>query len=204
VALAGKADRVDIWTSPEGESFLRVVDYKTGTRKFSPEDIKNGYSLQMPLYLKTLCDRAYPLLNHELGLPTDTVLRPAGVTYLSSAVRSENTPAKQPKEDAMCDAVTRLSRSGVLLDEPAVLAAASHKADPAIVGSARSKKTLDAIGFEEMFRDLDDTITSLCTEMRAGNATARPNQYGDHDPCKYCGYAAVCRAAQTKQEGEDD
>ncbi len=203
VALSGKADRLDIWTSPENETYLRVVDYKTGARKFSPEDIKNGYSLQMPLYLKTLCDRAYPLLNHELGLAPDTVLRPAGVTYFSSAVKSENTDSAQGEQEALQAAVKRLTRSGVLLDEPAVLAAASHSANAAIVGSAKSKKTLDAIGFEEMFRDLDTTISSLCTEMQAGRATARPNQYGDHDPCKYCAYTAVCRAAQVKEEGED-
>ena len=43
--LQGKTDRID-----EGkDGFLRVVDYKTGSAP-SPQDIRNGISLQLPLY----------------------------------------------------------------------------------------------------------------------------------------------------------
>ncbi len=201
IPLSGKADRMDIWRSQGGDAFLRVVDYKTGSRQFSPADIKKGYSLQMPLYLMALTARAYPALNRELGLEEDTVLRPAGVTYFSSAVKSETTPAKKEEREALRDAMGRLDRSGVLLDLPDVKYAASHAANPAIVGSPRSKRTLDAQGFDTLFSDLEDTICRLTDEMKGGVATARPNKQSNRIACEYCRFAAICRVSQKERKG---
>ncbi len=202
--LAGKADRLDLWNAPSGESFLRVVDYKTGTREFSPEDIKNGYSLQMPLYLQALCRRAYPHLNRTLRLPPNTKLRPAGVTYFSTAISSENTPSRKDSASALQAAQKRLARSGVLLGDPAVLAAASHSANAAIVGTTKAKRHLSAAEIEQMFTDLEHTVRSLTDEMKAGKADASPNLYAGNDPCKYCDYATVCRAATQREKGDED
>lgn len=201
IPLSGKTDRIDVWCSPEGEAFLRVVDYKTGTRKFSVEDIKKGRSLQMPLYLMALCARPYPALNRALGLPEDTQLQGAGVTYFSSAVSAETTPSLKDESEAMRDATDRLERSGVLLDHPAVLQAASLSADPAIIGGPRSKRTLDRAGFDTLFADLADTVSRLTSEMRGGKATARPNREGNRIACEYCRFAAICRVAQKEMKG---
>lgn len=202
VALTGKADRVDVWHAPNGHSYLRVLDYKTGTREFSAEDIKHGISLQMPLYLMALTSRAYPILNDEMGLPPDKILTPAGVTYFSTAVKSENTPSRKDTEIAMRDAARRLSRSGVLLADPALLAAASRSADHDIIGTTKGKKHLDGAGFAQLFTDLCDTVTRLCEEMKAGVATACPNRHKKTSPCDYCNYNAICRMGTVNGKGD--
>lgn len=46
VRLRGKVDRIDI-----GEDTFRIVDYKTGTKIPKREEIENGMSLQLPIYL---------------------------------------------------------------------------------------------------------------------------------------------------------
>jgi len=204
VSLSGKADRVDLWQAPDKKAYLRVVDYKTGTRKFAPKDIKNGISLQMPLYLLALSSRAYPILNNEMGLSPDTVLTPAGVTYFSTAAKVENTPSLEEERIALTKAGKKLERSGVILDDPELLHAATHSKNPAIIGSSRAKKTLDAAGFAQMFRDLNDTVTRLCDEMHRGVATARPNPESKNSPCTHCEYAAICRAADFNGKGEDN
>ena len=86
IPLSGKADRVDFWQDEKGRAYLRVADYKTGTRSFNTEDIAKGFCLQMPLYLLALCRGNHSELCHRLGLPPDTVFHPAGVSYLSSAI----------------------------------------------------------------------------------------------------------------------
>ena len=202
VPLVGKADRVDIWRSPDGKAYLRVVDYKTGARSFSPDDIPYGFSLQMPLYLFALCSRAFPLLNHKLGLPPDTVLQPAGVTYFSSAVSSENTPSRTTREEALKSAASRLSRSGVLLEDAAVMAAATHSGSTAILGSAKSKRTLDEFGFLEMLHNLEQTLSYLDAAMKSGAASAVPCNHGNRKPCDYCRFAAICRTAKIHPKGE--
>ena len=202
IALTGKADRVDVWSAPDGRSYLRVLDYKTGTREFSTEDIKHGFSLQMPLYLMALTSRAYPILNNEMGLPPATVLTPAGVTYFSTAVRSENTCARKDEQSAMQDAAKRLSRSGVLLGDDALLAAASHSGNSEITGTTKGKKHLDAAGFEILFADLSEVIARLDDEMKRGVATACPNPQKKTSPCEYCKYNAICRVSKTAQKGD--
>ncbi len=201
--LAGKVDRIDLWRRTENTAYLRVVDYKTGTRKFSTEDIKHGYSLQMPLYLKELCASTHSLLYNRLHLPYDTKLQPAGVTYFSTAISSDNTPKRQDADTALAAAKGRLERSGVLLGDRELLAAASHSVNLAVVGTAKGKKHLSAEEFEQMFEDLEATLSTLTGNMKAGCAAAAPNRYGDNDPCKFCSYATVCRARK-QEKGDDD
>ena len=104
---------------------------------------------------------------------------------------------------ALDGAKHRLERSGVLLEDEELLHAASHSANTAIVGSKRSKKTLSREEFEDMFEELDSTISRLSSEMSEGKASAHPNTYGTQDPCKLCAFAAVCRAAQKETKGEE-
>ena len=47
VKMQGKIDRIDI-----GEGYFNVVDYKTGSSKLGIQDILEGRSIQLPVYLK--------------------------------------------------------------------------------------------------------------------------------------------------------
>ena len=81
----------------------------------------------------------------------------------------------------------------------------SHSADPAIVGSARSKAiTLtDAESFQRMFEDLSRTVSRLSGEMSRGLATAAPNPNAKQSPCQYCRFAAICRTAGLHNKDEE-
>jgi ATP-dependent helicase/nuclease subunit B len=138
----------------------------------------------------------------RVTIPPDTVFIPAGVTYFSTAVKSENTPSRKDEQTAMQDAAKRLVRSGVLLDDPEVLAAASHQANPEIVGKAKGKKHLSREEFEQMFKDLGETVGRICTEMRRGVATAAPNPEKKNSPCDYCKYNAICRMGTVGEKGD--
>jgi ATP-dependent helicase/nuclease subunit B len=207
--LTGKVDRLDLWKAPDGKAYLHVVDYKTGTRTFSPSDVPNGFSLQMPLYLAALCNRAYPFLNKELGLPVNTVLTPAGVSYFSSAISTENTRCIYKEEAVLRRAADSLKRSALLLGTGDVLNATSRSGDPAVIGSGRNKaiSLTDERGFELLFADLAKTISRLHCEMKEGLATARPNPNAKTSPCEYCRFAAICRIAKLhhdEKEVEED
>lgn len=58
--LRGFVDRLDLYER-EGQTYVRVVDYKTGRKDFDYCDVLNGLGLQMLLYLFALEDsgRAY-------------------------------------------------------------------------------------------------------------------------------------------------
>ncbi len=197
VALSGKADRVDLWRDMNGTGYLRVVDYKTGTRRFSLEDIDRGFSMQMPLYLHALCRSSRALLCRELGLSEDTPLRPAGVSYLSCAIGSESTETRKSREQALSDAAERILRDGLVLDDEAVLEALSHSRDARIVGG-KSKSTTPLSGedFDRLFDRLEATVTRISSDMKSGAAEARPQSQQNRSPCDFCRFGAICRAAQ--------
>ncbi|MBR4979118.1 MAG: PD-(D/E)XK nuclease family protein, partial [Clostridia bacterium] len=71
--IVGKIDRVDMFTDKKtGKTWVRVTDYKTGSKKFETDDVKKGFNLQMLLYL-------YTLLQASDGRYKDVY--PAGVIY---------------------------------------------------------------------------------------------------------------------------
>ena len=53
IAVCGSVDRVDVMEK-DGEKYLRVIDYKTGTKEFKLSDILYGLNLQMLLYLYSI------------------------------------------------------------------------------------------------------------------------------------------------------
>ena len=194
IPLSGKADRVDVYRAENGDAYLRVVDYKTGAKDFHREDIEKGFDLQMPLYLYALTDGVRPRLAEKLGLPPDTVFRPAGISYFSAAVGSEITARETDGSTAFNAAVDRLVRTGIASGEPEILAALSASGDKKIVGDP--KKAYTDEDFAALFADLEKTVTRISGEMKSGRADIAPTSHRNMSPCNICAFAAVCRAAQ--------
>ena len=87
--LRGFVDRLELYER-DGQTYVRVVDYKTGRKDFDYCDVLNGLGLQMLLYLFALEDhgRAY------LGVSAEA----AGVLYFPA--RAAVLPVEGPVEPA--------------------------------------------------------------------------------------------------------
>ena len=195
IPLSGKIDRVDFWRGKDGRAYLRVTDYKTGTREFSVRDIEQGFSMQMLIYLMALCRGQYPELAIRLGELRDTVFYPAGISYLSSNVGTELTASKREERAALQDATGRMVHSGITLSDPDVMEAISASLDKRVLGD--EKKRLPADGFQYLFDRLENTISRIADDMRSGDAKAEPRAAsGASSPCNYCGFAPICRRAE--------
>jgi ATP-dependent helicase/nuclease subunit B len=88
--LSGFADRIDVFEK-DGKKYIRIIDYKTGKRTLSENDVKNGFEMQMFTYLFSACQ------NGEI---------PAGVMYFNCGMPS--------KDD------TPFQRKGIMLDDDAI------------------------------------------------------------------------------------
>ncbi len=73
VDITGIIDRADIFTDKFGNEYIRVVDYKTGSREFSMVNLYYGINTQMLMYLIAVCD-------------ANELLKPGGVSYLPAKV----------------------------------------------------------------------------------------------------------------------
>lgn len=196
--LRGIADRVDSYRDGEGTLYVRVIDYKTGRKTFDRSDIEEGLNLQLPLYMYTIVNNADGKMLEKLGGEPGDVIKPAGFLYVG--VR----PADRNGKDGGGAEERKLARSGLLIDDAAVLRAM----DPGLEGEyipvkvkkdgdyyADSKKNIvDSEGFSALYQNLCDTVTRISKDMRSGNAEVNSEKHGDDSPCEYCKLKAVCRA----------
>ena len=199
VRLGGIADRVDGWVHG-GRLYLRVVDYKTGRRSFSLSDVVQGLNMQLLLYLFALSasgERLYGL---------ETV--PAGVLYVPARDVLLSAEGDLTDEELEQKRAEKLRRSGLLLDDPAVLLAMERSESPLRlpvkwkegVPTGESLATAERLGL--LGRRVEETLRRLAGELRAGSITADPCYKSAQDnACLWCEYAEACRF--TEGEGGD-
>ncbi len=166
--LTGVADRVDVC----GDRF-KVVDYKTGSKKFTLSDLVNGHNLQLFLYSALL-------QNAGVGECAADLYIPARSEYLS--VNGEEDAEKKRRDD--------LKRLGLIRSEPDILGSLEHGADRHFarwlpVGSSAERDRFLAVG---------DYCVGKAKELASviidGNVSAAPH---GKDACEYCAMKLACR-----------
>ena len=192
VSFGGIIDRVDAFSSGDN-LYLRVVDYKTGTKDFRLSDIAQGKNLQMLLYLTALWqDPGAPALSGQPGTPV-----PAGVEYLSVGGKdpTSDTPLTEEEADALC--LQSLTRSGVLLEEEEVQRAASADLAPHFLpakAKGKEKNTLSLQEFGDLLLCAGDRVAEVGGAIRSGDARAIPQEKNAKEPyCRYCSAYYICR-----------
>ena len=203
ISVVGVIDRVDTWK--EGEDvFIRVVDYKTAQKKFTEAKLKSGEELQMPLYLFSLLSDRSEGFRQELGVGEGGRIRPAGVLYLSSLCASPKIDRPLTGEELFRVEMNASERSGLVVDDPAVLAAMDDTPDARYLPVSFKKSgeytaaSLPYVRREEELGSLLDEIGSLLGDlggrMKRGVACATPLLAGKAAAqCESCPYKPVCR-----------
>lgn len=205
VSLRGIADRVDTYKKDENV-YIRIVDYKTGSKEFSFDDLKDGLNTQLLIYLFSLCKAQSDETKKEFGCDEGGELMPAGIQYLSS-----NAPTVSV--DSFCDGdniekliQNEFTRSGLITDNPDIVYAINHNLDSKIVskikvnddGVMEGKSLVGENGFDEIYTMLSETIIRVAESMRGGTADAIPLRKGEKAPCRYCKMKAICRSSACK------
>lgn len=197
VYVYGSIDRVDT-CKIGGELYVRVVDYKTGKKDFSPSDIEKGKNLQMFLYLKSVVDTKNENFLIDLGVEPGKKPIPAGVVYVKTEVG--DIQVKTPDGELAARAIDEAQkRKGMILAEDEVLSATGAKYAPvrilksgAIHGSDINK-AYTREGWEKITETLGEVVGSIAANIRRGDIKATPS---DADACTYCKFKPLCRAAK--------
>ena len=194
--LRGFVDRVDIWEQ-NGQHYFRVVDYKTGKKDFDYCDVFNGVGLQMLLYLFALEQNGAELLG-ENAIAAGVQYFPARAPLISADGRLEPQQADALRQK-------QFKRSGLLLNDEAVLAAmdpddamtrlcCTRRRDGSITGDLADRSQLKILR-EYIFSFLG----SMVDDIASGNVTPNPYTRGtSHNACTYCPYGSICHAGQVE------
>ena len=195
--LRGFVDRVDTWFSG-GNSYYRVVDYKTGKKDFDYCDIFNGVGLQMLLYLFALRTDGESLLGGGAV--------PAGVQYFPARCPYLPSDGALTPEQAEAVRQAQWKRKGILLEDEAVIRAMEPGDAPTrLCCSVKKDGTLTGdLADREQLKLLEKYVFRLVGEMvediACGNVEANPYTRGtSHNACTFCPYGSICHRADDDQ-----
>lgn len=203
--LPGIVDRLDILRR-DGAVYVRVVDYKTGTKNFSLADISEGRSVQLLLYLFSLCAAGDSPYGKRLA-PAGERIIPAGAIYFSARPGEATSKTALNADEAQAYAVTQIGRSGVLLDDESVLSAMEKFPAPGekykylpltltpthkLHASSKNRLKTEA-EFDGIRSDLTEALRDVGSEIKNGDAASRPERGGRYSPCVYCSLKPLCR-----------
>lgn len=188
VRVVGTVDRVDTMTA-DGVTWLRVVDYKTGSKSFSLDDVCQGLNTQMLLYLFTLARNGQAQFGD---------VRPAGVLYLLSDPPATSDEAKS---DFQVD--------GLVLDDPTVLAGMDRQltgrylpVKPDATRQVRAEKLVDLATLGAIAHRLEALVLQMAEALYAGQIPARPLRHDRAVRCTVCDYRPICRHRDGENEAE--
>ena len=191
LVLTGIADRVDGWLH-EGKLYLRIVDYKTGRKNFELSDVLYGMNLQMLLYLFSLGENGHELYGHEIV--------PAGVLYVPARDEVTKSDFDLSDEELKKKRGASLRRSGLILNDPEVIAAMEHSDTPRYIPVTFKKSGADGdalVSAERLgvlARHIDKTLSEMASELRSGSIAADPYYAGQQETaCTNCDYFDACR-----------
>ena len=182
IPLSGQADRVDFWDDG-GKRYLRIVDYKTGEKKFDYSDISAGLGIQLLLYLFVLADE-------------DNI--PAGVLYVPSLKKVRTV---RPDEDEG----EKNGRTGVVLGDERVISAMEKPVSgelkarfiPVSYSSKDGKPKGSSLVSKEQLEHLRGHVGKVLNEMYeallGGELECMPYADSVKTSCDRCDYRAVCQ-----------
>ena len=195
----GKIDRVD--TYEDGDCvYVKVIDYKTGSKSFDVTALYHGLQLQLMVYM----DAALQL--EQKKHPEKEIL-PAGVFYY----RIQDPLIDRPKEGEEQEAILKeLKPDGMISLEKEVLEHLDHcmVGESSVIpvkynknGSlSKSSKAASAQDFYLMMKYAVNKVEEIRQKILSGDVKVNPYRRGTETSCDYCSYRQIC-GFDTKMEG---
>ncbi len=207
MSIRGVIDRVDTYEK-DGKLYVRVVDYKSGTREHSLANVSYGLDTQMLLYLFSIWKSDEK--EKQRLFNTSSEVYPAGVLYQSARLPVTSVKAPINGEESVANAEKKLIRHGVLLDDKDVLFAMEKGLEGRFIpvksedGELKAPKDtlISTEGFDELLDVIQQVLIEQGNKMKSGEASAYPLKHKAADPCKYCKMYPICR--NKNSEGESD
>jgi ATP-dependent helicase/nuclease subunit B len=188
--LTGRIDRVDSLLSG-GKHFLKVMDYKSGSTRFSADDALRGTQLQLPLYLRALME-------------TNPGALAGGMFYFNMDNPFITSDAALTDAEREAAVLKSFKLSGLMTsDLTAVYGMDRHLAaggeSPVIPvginkdGSYRKTAAVsEPAAFTAFFGDVEKRVKALGGRMVSGHVAPEPFRKGTRSGCDFCRFCAVC------------
>ena len=203
--LDGRIDRVDMAEIGDGE-YVKIIDYKSGQRRFSLSEAFHGLDMQLLIYLYAFIEK----LSAARGPDFARKILPAAAFYfnlLNPVVPYGNNLQNDP-EALKTEILRNFKMSGIVLEDSAVIHAmdrdftSNSQIIPVSLKKDSTKKalslkkdsaTINAEGFLALMQHVAATAARAGRDILGGDIAIAPAKHKDKHPCKFCDYRAICK-----------
>lgn len=195
VKIVGSVDRVDAFKT-EDNTFLRVVDYKTGGKEFQLGEVFYGLNMQMLIYLFTIWENGKEYYGDNVT--------PAGVLYFqakNTKIKSDKIEKNSDKTEVISCSAKEHAMDGIILNNLQVFEAMDKDYNGVFLPASFDEKSGSLkgkiISLESLSRlksVVNSSIKNMAEDLHKGYISALPVE----DGCTWCSYKDVC-----KREADD-
>lgn len=193
VKIIGSVDRVDTYKTDEN-TFVRVIDYKTGGKEFKLYDIFGGLNMQMLIYLFAIWQNGGEMYEN---------VTPAGILYFQAKAPRVSENAKINRysdiETIKSNQKDKFKMSGMVLNNTDVISAMEKDMQGIYIPAGVDKKgnlcgnVISVAALTALKEKVNTLIKNMAYKLQDGEINAFPVK----DGCDYCEYADVCRRDDT-------
>ena len=200
ITLEGRIDRVDVLR--DGDiSYLKVIDYKSGNKKFELSDLYYGLQIQLVVYLDAVISNSEQL--------TKTQAYPAGAFYfkIDDPLINSNDDDKDSIEQAIHK---ELKMDGLVLKDIKVIEALDRDLNKENLESGvksniipvninkGGKFSANSSVFEHdelngLISHVRNLIGEVATEILKGKIKIEPTKMNKRTSCEYCELGSICQ-----------
>ena len=200
--IRGTIDRIDVCHT-DAADYIRIIDYKSGTKDFNMTDFYLGTQIQLPLYMTAACEGARIKSRHKN-------ITPAGIYYYTMSdplieVKSLNDNINEEQ------LLAEVKLKGISIDDAEILKLMDSTLEPGTssriipvkmnktlskdgkVVLASNSRTVSGDDFYNIERFTRHKLKSVRGLIESGNADIDPKETPQNDSCAYCKYRSVCR-----------
>lgn len=192
--LQGRIDRIDV-AEDEDKVYVKVIDYKSGQKRFDLAALYYGLQLQLVVYMNAALEV------EEKRHPGKEAV-PAALLYYHIDDPAVETPTELTAEEINEQIGRKLRMSGVVSSEPGIVelldGGMGDKSDVIPVerkkdgGFSARSSVLSSGELKTVSNYVSRKIAQIGREILDGVITLNPYEKGNEEACTYCSYKRVC------------
>lgn len=184
LSITGIIDRIDSYID-NNNYYFRIIDYKTGTKKFRLDDILIGLNMQMIVYLLAIKNK----------FKIDKNVIPTGFLYYPALVHYKKENIGTSIENINDNLRSSLRMNGILNKDYLSLYNEDNIdcfIDVKSRGNINDEKVLDSNDLSLIFKKAEAILKEEGESILNGDISINPINDYKNDSCKYCKFSSIC------------
>ena len=192
--LKGRIDRIDTYED-EDHVYVKVIDYKSGNKKFDLAALYYGLQLQLVVYMNVASE--ITASKHP-----DKEVVPAALLYYHVADPLVRAEEEMTPEEVNRELLKDLRTTGVVNSDQQVVSLLDKSfTDKSLIVPVERKKdgtfsarssVIDQQDYETVSKFVNHKIREFGREILNGSIEINPCEQGGRNSCTYCTYRGIC------------